>query len=417
MESRGTNIFRQTLERVNSSGVRLREKDIADALHVSTTTISQIFQGRKPCPERHAREMADLFFTNEAEKLAFLDQVSRHNEEVRKRNRQLTLDSGPTPIRLRILSYGHLKEEELLQPVPPLGNLGLSGPTGFLVDCFTRMIRFTGREDLVSTPERVGLRTILSSTPEEGDVVLSHLAALNMINTSHFFCTPISIGIGGLLYLEGILPKKRVAIVRDTRRSFFESPDSIARKLQPICMKDEIGHYFIRTMPGYADPLTSIEDLTVEECCKALRGTAKQFQDRKVPVLLTDELTCYLTLRRKGMDKNSALLFDATSAVPRFYFGFSVPRSNREIRKELDRGSELYLQSDARYIAERYLSMYLDLVEFAKRLMEFSGPSWLARKPRVWAKLVCGISPAVMPSSLISPAWVPILDHVRKAIR
>jgi hypothetical protein len=387
---------------------RLLQKEIAAKMGVSPSYVSVVLGGGEKCPEAWLDDLANCLFPNHPhERRAF-------KQDILDSNATRDLDPGSARFRVRILSYGSLKEEELTEEISLGGISNLHGPAGFLVDCFARMVNFTGQEDLVASVCRQSLGDILGFNFSAGkDVLLSHLAAGNLINKRYFFCTPVSLGIGALLFLGGIPAKDRAPIVKRIRESFFGSPEG-TEQLQIQCMEHEVGHKYLKMLPSSPPIDTSIiKTLSISECCRALQKALRSDLS-KIPTLVVDELTCYLTLKRLG--RESALLFDSETDVPRFYFGFSVSRADRDLRKELDRGSDLYLQSDVTYIIKRYTQMYWELVAFAESLQEFSGPSWVSKSPHAWAQRVCGITPKTVPSALISPSWLPILAAVRKAL-
>lgn len=410
-----TALFRDTLRKVkNKDGRCWLQSEVAAATSISPAYVSRIFLGKTACSQEHAIAFARFFYPDhEAQQKSFLRAVEESNHGL--------LLPQPPSLKVQMLTYGHLKDEELKQPVTASH---LSGPGGFLIDCMDRLVQFTGQGELKSHVERVGLFDLFSGK-NTGDVVLSHLAALNMINSAYFICTPVSIGIGGLMYL-GNLPHDdrkhddRKQAVQALRSSFSKAQSTPTGKFTPryVYMEKEIGSYFVGTLPDglrqKSKQKSPIVDLTVAQCCKALMSATDPRHSSTVPLLLADELTCYLTLQKLG--NQAALLYGADAPLPRFYFGFSVARANRDLRKDLERTSELYLQSDAPYVITRYAEMYRELVDFAKRLKDFSGNTWLAMDPPVWAKRICGIEPNSTSSALISRAWRPIIDEVKKKI-
>jgi hypothetical protein len=205
-------------------------ESIAKALGLATGTASHYFNGSRPCPARHIGQLAELLSSNKFPKKELEKKLRDYDQWLRGHH-------GIAPFRVRVVSYGHLEAKELSQSVQKAGTTKLSGPGGFLIDCFANLLSLQGGE--VTSWQRCSIRDMLRSGGERGEVLLCHLAALNMIKTSHFFCTPISIGIGGLVRLRKIPQSERSAFVQRIRHAIsdtdLERPDRELNRLRPIC--------------------------------------------------------------------------------------------------------------------------------------------------------------------------------------
>jgi hypothetical protein len=398
-------VYWEALQKVHATR-RLSVRQIAAKCGISPGYASRIFAGKVQCPERILRKIAALLFDSAEEQKNFINLGLEQNDWLRLGHR----------FSVRLAAYGFLEKQHFKDTVTLSGKSGMSGPSGFLVDCFARLMHFMGQEGLEQPLKRVGLRQLISqSSRPNGEVVLSHLAALNVIRTSHFFCTPISIGVSGVMLLRNLQENQRKSFVKQIRDALSAGSTAVFEQLYPICMENEVGHYYARSLFESSPRIsTSIEDFTIDGCCRALEVAAETSRQGRVPVLIADELTCYLVL--KELQPDAALLFGEDLSVPRFYFAFSVSRADQELTKELGRASELYLRTDSHFIVERYRRMYFELLHFAEGLHDCVGKTWLAKKAKqkLWVDQVCGIHPTATDSMLISKAWVPILASLER---
>jgi hypothetical protein len=382
-------------------------RKIAAKIDRSPSYLSRIFAGKIPCDEKMARQIAGELFDEAGQQDVFVNAALGENERLQVGRR----------FSVSLVSYGFLTPEDARRKVVLSGKSHMTGPSGFLIDCIGRLMHMMGQDGLERELSRVPLSKLISGAGRpNGEVVLSHLAALNMVATSQFFCTPISVGVSGVLFLGHLKDgNARQLLVKEVRESLRHHNRKHLDQLQLICMEREVGHYFARSLFPMSERQVSpeIEELTPENCRRALESASSRLG--RIPVLIADELTCYHVLDQLSDD--AALLFGPNTEVPRFYFGFSTSRSDYELRKDLDRVTELYLKSDVHFIVERYCEMHRQLVTFAAGLRDCFGEGWTPEQCLQWADQVCGIDEYATDSTFISNAWRRILNHVQVETR
>lgn len=249
--------------------------------------------------------------------------------------------------------------------------------------------------------------------PNPGLILLGNIATIDRLKSVYFFCTPISIGVQGLIRLR---PEDRANVSRIRAALSGRDRDWLAR-IAPIFMQDEIGSHIVRSLLDKHLRRVSCEfpvsDLDVKELAHTLIHA--KVDPGRWPTLLVDELTCLLTLK-KCNPQGIALAFSDTDTPPRYPFGFSIARESEALIKWCKGAWELYLQTDSDYIVQKFIQTYEDLCKFTDQLADCFGPTYHAQNPRAWAARVLGVDIKGLRSKLINNAWQPIVEQVHARI-
>jgi len=372
--------------------------------------VSFIFTGKRPCKPSLISIFANLLAPDSVGgKADFIEGVERHNDRLGKRN-------APNEVmNVEVLSYGGLNIPEWDEPIQSSQNQRLTGPSGFLVDCFKRMSLFLGDDRILPRRRRAQLQDVLGGA-RRAEVVVGHLATINRIQSAYFFCTPISISVAGLIHFKPSMPSSfKAQICKNLKPEESDFRSNSEDLMHLIYLDGEIGSYYVKSQTSNSISSSKLHSLSIAKTVKLLRSEAQRIPQPKTPVLFLDELSCYLALRQIGAT-DCALFFGDYGLLPRFPFGFSVVRSNERLLKWFRGAWQLYLQSDAAYLHKRFLRLYEELIEFASHLHQFNGATIIAKEKEAWAKMVLGLEPKTVSSPLISPSWIPILERVERDI-